>query len=305
MNKDCKFIFEAYASKKKVVSEAPIYADDLGYTGDIEKAPGGGYGIGKAASREGISKSEVANRILQLVKTKLFKPALHTIEGKEYQLYYPGSKMKFRSELEALIKRELKLGGTEARYTARVVDNLLNVLRVDVEGGTAANPSQVKKAVVAGVQGQPVSTGEPAGPEIAPTTSAAPAPNTFVKSFTRFIPEYAKIFAELPDEITIAQGEDFYDSKEFKQEVIDAITKAYDENKAKDREYLTDFIDSVKYKNGYVPSAEAKPKEGEGTGEEPTIDEYPEDDDVTGELRSMGAIGGRRGYDPGGFSFND
>jgi len=305
MNKDCKYIFEAYTSRKKIVSEAPIYADDLGYTGDIEKAPGGGYGIGKAAAREGKSKTEIGNKILELVRTKLFKPAAHTVDGKEYQLYYPGSKMKFRAELEALIKKELNLGGTEARYTARVVDNLLNVLRVDVEGGAAANPSQVKKAVAAGVEGKSIASGEPAGPEAVPATPAAPAPNSFVKTFAKFIPEYARIFAELPDEVTINHGEDFYDSKEFKQEVVDAITKVYDENKAKDKEYVTDFIDSVKYKNGYIPSAEAKEKEGEGTGEAPIVDEYPEDDDVTGELRSMGAIGGRRGYDAGGFSYGD
>jgi hypothetical protein len=305
MNKDCKFIFEAYKAKNNIVTEAPIYADDLGYTGDIEKSPGGGYGIGKAASKEGVSKTEVANRILQLVKTKLFKPALHTIEGKEYQLYYPGSKMRFRAELESLIKKELKLSGTEARYTARVVDNLLNVLRVDVEGGTAANPSQVKKAVIAGVQGQPVASGEPASSEVIPAIPAAPAAKTYVKNFTRFIPEYAKIFAELPDEISISGEGDFYDSEELKQEVLDAITKVYNETKAKDKEYITDFIDSVKYKNGYIPSAEAKAKEGEGTGEAPIVDEYPEDDTATGELRSMGAIGGRRGYDAGGFSYGD
>jgi hypothetical protein len=302
MNKDCKFIYEAYASKRKIVSEAPIYADELGFTGDIEKAPGGGYGIGKVAAREGLSKTEIANKILQLVKTKLFKPASHTVEGKEYQLYYPGSKMKFRTELENLIKKELKLGGTEAKYTARIVDNLLNVLRIDVEGGAAANPIQVKKAVVAGAQGQSISSAELAGPKAAPVAAAA---NTYVKAFAKFIPEFAKIYAELPDEVTIEPGEDFYDSKEFKQEVVDVITKVYDENRAKDKEYVIDFIDSVKYKNGYVPSSEAKAKEGEGTGEQPTIDEYPEDDDVTSELRSMGAIGSRRGYDPGGFSFND
>lgn len=306
MNKDCKFIFEAYSAKKKIVTEAPIYADDLGYTGDIENAPGGGYGIGKAATKEGKSKTEIGNRILELVRTKLFKPAAHTVDGKEYQLYYPGSKMKFRTELEALIKKNLNLTGTEARYTARIVDNLLNVLRVDVEGGAAANPAQVKKAVAAGVMDKPISSAEPAGPEAASdVTPADPAPNSFVKTFTKFIPEYARIFAELPDEVTVTPGEDFYDSAEFKQEVVDAITKVYDENKAKDKEYLTDFIDSVKYKNGYIPSAEAKQKEGEGTGEAPTVDEYPEDDTATGELRSMGAIDGRRGYDAGGFSYGD
>lgn len=294
MNKDCKLIYEAYAARQKVVNEAPIYADDLGFTGDFEKAPGGGYGIGKAAGREGVSKTEMANRVLNLVKTKLFKPAQHTIDGKEYQLYYPGSKMKFRAELENLLKKELKLGGTEAKYTARIVDNLLNVLRVDVEGGTAANPAQVKKAVEAGAQGKPVASGEPAGPQPAPAT---PAANSYVKTFAKFIPEFAKIFAELPDELTIEPNEDFYDSKEFKQEVVDAITKVYDENKAKDKEYLSDFISSVKFKNGYIPSSEAKAKEGEGSGEVENIEDYPEADEPTSIARELGYVGRGNSFD--------
>jgi len=305
MNKDTKFIFEAYLNKK-VVSEAPIYADDLGYTGDIEKAPGKGYGIGKAAARENKSKTEIANHLLNVIKTKLFKPEAHTVDGKEYQLYYPGSKMKFRSELENLIKNELKLGSTEARYTARVVDNLLNVLRVDVEGGAVASPVQVKQAVTAGVEGK--ATNAPVG-DSTPATPTTPASVSGEKSFVknsavRFIKEWQPIFVELPDEITVSKG-DLYDSPELRNEVIEAITRAFDESKAKDKELVTDFIDSLKYKNSYIPSEEAKQKEGEGTGEAPNVEDYPEDDDVTSELRSMGAIGGRRGYDAGGFSYGD
>lgn len=296
MNKDSKFIFEAYLAKKQIVSEAPIYADDLKYTGDIEKAPGKGYGIGKVAAKEGKTKAEVANRVLDAIKTKLFKPAAHTIDGNEYQLYYPGSKMKFRTDLENLIKNELKLGGTEAKYTARIVDNLLNVLRVDVEGGTAANPAQVKQAVVSGVEGKSVAK----GPQSAPS---APVANNFVKNDVRFIKEWMPIFSELPDEISVAKG-DIYDSSELRKEVEEAITRAYDVKMASDKELVQDFIDSLKYKGSYSPAAE-KAAEGEGTGEAPTVDEYPEDDDVTGTLRDMGAIGGRRGYDAGGFSYGD
>jgi len=299
MNKDCKLIFEAYFTKKQVVSEAPIYgSEDLGYTSDFEKAPGGGYGIGKIAQKEGKSKTEVANRVLQAIKTKLLKPGSHVVDGKEYQLYYPGSKMKFRTELENLIKKELGLGGTEAKYTARIVDNLLNVVRVDTEGGTVASPVQVKKAVDAGVNNKPVAAA--AGPLEAPVEN-----KSFVKTFAKFIPEYAKIFAELPDEVTPSDGSDVYDSKEFRDEVEQAITQVYDSAKARDREYVQDFIDSVKFKSGYIPHAEAKSKEGEGTGEAPTVDEYPEDDDVTGELRGMGELPSRRGYDSGGFSYGD
>lgn len=296
MNKDTKLIFEAYKSKK-IVTEAPIYADDLGYTGDIEKAPGKGYGIGKIAAKEGKSKAEIANRLLQTIQTKLFKPSIHTVDGKEYKLFYPGSKMKFRTDLENLIKNELKLGGTEAKYTARIVDNLLNVLRVDAEGGTAANPVQVKQAVVAGVEGKQVT------PQETPQAPVQSAVNSFIKNDVKFIKEWMPIFAELPDEITIEKG-DIYESPELRNEVVDAITKAYDTKMANDKETVQDFIDSLKFKSAYSPASEKK-AEGEGTGEAPNIEEYPEDDDVTGELRSMGAIGGRRGYDAGGFSYGD
>lgn len=299
MNKDCKLIFEAYKAKKPIISEAPIYGmGDIGYSGDFESAPGKGYGIGKVAAKEGKPMADVANRLLQAIKTKLFKPAKHIVDGKEYDLYYPGSKMKFRTELENLIKNELKIGGTEAKYTARIVDNLLNVVRVDAEGGTAASPQQVNKAVAAGVQGKAVVPAE--APQAGPVQTSA---NSFVKNTAvRFIREWMPIFNELPDEISIEKG-DIYDSPELKNEVVEAIRRAYDDKMASDKELVNDFLDTLKFKNSFVPAAEKK--EGEGTGEEPTIEEYPEDDDVTGELRSMGAIGGRRGFDPGGFSYND
>jgi hypothetical protein len=301
MNKDSKLIFEAYLTKKPVLNEAPIYGPgDLDYTSDIESAPGGGYGVGTAAAKEGKTKTEIANRILNAVKTKLFKPAAHTIDGKEYQLYYPGSKMKFRTELENLIKNELKIGGTAAKYTARVIDNLLNVLRVDVEGGAAASPVQVKKAIDTGVQDKPI-TGDGSAQPAAPQATA----NAFVKNpMVRFIKEFMPIFVELPDEITISGKKDFYESDELQNEVKEAITRAYDETKAKDKELINDFIDSLKHKNSYTPQSEAKQQEGEGTGEEPTIDEYPEGDDVyTAAKQEFGLR--QAPVDKGNFSYGD
>jgi hypothetical protein len=302
MNKDCKLIFEAYLVKKPVISEAPIYGmGDIGYSGDFESAPGKGYGIGKVAAKEGKPMADVANRLLAAIKTKLFKPAKHVVDGKEYDLYYPGSKMKFRTELENLIKTELKLGGTEAKYTARIVDNLLNVVRVDAEGGTAASPHQVKQAVDAGVKGKAVIA--PGTPGTSPAQPEAPKANSFVKNpNARFIKEWMPIFVELPDEITIEKG-DIYDSPELKNEVIEAITRAYDQKMANDKEVVQDFIDSLKFKSSYTPASEKK--EGEGTGEVETVEEYPEDDLPTSELRGMGALPGRRGYDSGGFSYGD
>lgn len=283
MNKDCKLIFEAYY--KKLVSEAPIYADDLSYTGDFEKTPGKGYGIGKAAAREGKSKAEIASSLLNAIKAKLFKPESHTVDGKEYSLVYPGSKMKFRADLENLVKNELKIGTTEARYTARIVDNLLNVVRVDAEGGTVSTPDKVKQAVVSGIQNKPVSPQVKEGPAIANNLS-------FVKnSNVRFIKEWMPIFSELPEEITIEKG-DLYESPELKNEVREAIIRAYDEKMANDKELVQDFIDSLKFKNSYI-SASEKQKEGEGTGEEPTIEEYPEEDEPTSIARELGYTGGR------------
>ena len=301
MNNDCNLIFEAYLSKKRVLNEAPIYGPgDLDYTADIENTPGGGYGVGTAAAKEGKTKTEIANRILTAVKTKLFKPAMHTIDGKEYQLYYPGSKMKFRIELEKLIKNELKIGGTAAKYTARVIDNLLNVLRVDVEGGAAASPVQVKQAIDTAVQDKPVSDAGATPP--APTQAAA---NVFVKDpVVRFIKEFMLIFVELPDEITIAGNKEFYESDELHNEVVEAITRAYDDAKAKDKELVNDFIDSLKHKNSYTPQVEAQAKEGEGTGEAPTVDEYPEGDDVyTAAKQEFGLR--QQPVDKGNFSYGD
>ena len=301
MNNDCNLIFEAYLSKKQVLNEAPIYGPgDLNYTADIETTPGGGYGVGTAAAKEGKTKTEIANRILNAVKTKLFKPAMHTIDGKEYQLYYPGSKMKFRIELEKLIKNELKIGGTAAKYTARVIDNLLNVLRVDVEGGAAASPVQVKQAIDTAVQDKPVSDASATPP--APAQAVA---NVFVKDpVVRFIKEFMLIFVELPDEITIAGDKEFYESDELRNEVVEAITRAYDDAKAKDKELVNDFIDSLKHKNSYTPQAEVKQQEGEGTGEAPTVDEYPEGDDVyTAAQQEFGLK--QTPVDKGNFSYGD
>lgn len=300
MNKDVNLIYEAYLARKNVLNEAPIYGDeDIGYGGDIESAPGGGYGVGTAATREGKTKTQIAQELLNAIKTKLFKKEAHTVDGKEYTLYYPGSKMKFRADLENLIKNTLKVGGTAAKYTARIIDNLLNVTRVDAEGGTAASPVDISKAVVTGVEGKPVKTTVKA-----PTTAPAiPSANTYVKNpGVRFIKEWMPIFVELPDEINIEKG-DFYSSPELKNEVVEAITRAFDENKAKDKELVQDFIDSLKFKDSYSPASERK--EGEGTGEAPNVEEYPEDDDVTSTLRDIGAIGGKTGYDPGGFSYGD
>jgi len=50
---------------------------------------------------------------------------------------------------------------------------------------------------------------------------------------------------------------------------------------------------------------EKQAAEGEGTGEVETIEDFPEADDAGTAARELGFIGRGRGFDAGGFSFND
>ena len=82
-NKDSRLIFEAYA-KTQLISEIPVLGpEDLGFSSDPRKSAGGGYGF------KGLSDEQVKG-LINTIKTKLFKPSSHTVDGVEYQLYYPG-----------------------------------------------------------------------------------------------------------------------------------------------------------------------------------------------------------------------
>jgi hypothetical protein len=204
LDKDSKLIFEAYSKNMHLISEIPVSGpEDLGFTSDPRQSAGGGYGF------KGLSDEQVTN-LINAVKTKIFKPSIHTVDGKEYQLYYPGSKDKFRAELISLIQNELKLGKTQAGYTARIADNLLNVVKTDSEGGTAASPVAVQKAVVDGAKGKIVSSD-------AEATAKPSAELIYVRTGT---PNFGKadkvsprVFDELPET---------FDAKT-KEELIKAI----------------------------------------------------------------------------------
>jgi len=131
MNNDSKLIFEAYLQKKQMLNEAPpAYAmGDLDIPEPkLKSAPGGGYGLKKAAAKTGKSIKEVSDALVKKIQSELFKPEEHTVDGIEYKLYYPGNEMKLRNDLQNLVQKELGIGKTDAVYTARIIRNMLTMV---------------------------------------------------------------------------------------------------------------------------------------------------------------------------------
>jgi len=202
---DNKLIFEAYSKKFNLISEIPVSGpEDLGFTTDPRTSAGGGYGF------KGLSDEQVKS-LINTIKTKIFKPSIHAVDGKEYQLYYPGSKDKFRSELVNLIQTELKLGKTQAGYTARIADNLLNVIKTDTEGNSAANPVAIQKAVVDGAKGKVVKSD-------AEATAIGSEEKIYVRTGTPNFGKYDKVgprvFDELPETFDVKTPEELKKSIE-------------------------------------------------------------------------------------------
>ena len=186
--------------------------------------------------------------------------------------------------------RYLKIPGSDALkgYTARVIANLGEFYRDYAKG---------EKGVIAPVKGvvkvkKAVVSAEPSigGAAVEPTEA------TYVRSNVKFIPDFQKVFAELPDEITVPSKSEFYSSKELDTAVRDAIMQAYDVKTSRDNEFVTDFIESMKFKNAFVKTDALKQKEGEGSGEVTTID-ADESDDPTDILRDLGTWDRARGFD--------
>ena len=126
--------------------------------------------------------------------------------------------------------------------------------------------------------------------------AAASTEDTYVRGVAKFIPEFQKVYAEMPDEISVAAGKDLYSSPEFVSAVRDAIMQAYDAQKASDKEFMGDLVDSLKFKNAFVKSDVAASKEGEGTGEIPTVD-GGEDQTPVDILRDLGTWNRASGFD--------
>lgn len=290
MNKDSKLIFEAYLQKKVTLNEAPpAYA-----TGDLDisepmlkAAPGGGYGLKKAAAKAGKSMKEISDSLVKQIQTKLFKPEEHKVDGVEYKLYYPGNEMKLRNDLQDLIQKELGLGKTEAGYTARIVRNMLNIIVKDeATGGIAVKPENIKSAVQTGV--------------------AKPAKMETVYEIEKSVrvPEKSlrALILSLPDE-DVPENEILSVLKNAIKEYNDTPGRAKEDTvRIKSLELVDKLTELGVLKTKQV---ESKAKEGEGSGEVETIDDYPETDEPTSVARELGYVGRGKGYDSGGFSYGD
>jgi len=285
MNKDTHLIFEAY---KKVLNEAPpAYAiGDLDIpTSKLKDMPGGGYGLKKKAEREKKPIESVTQDLVKAIQTQLFKPENHTVDGVEYNLYYPGNEMKLRSDLQNLVQKELGLGKTESGYTARIVRNMLNIIVKDsATGGIATRPEKIKTAIAAAKK--PVTKTE----TVYEIDKAVKLTDKALKT----------LVINLPDE-DVAE-----------KEILGVLKSAL--NEYNDRPGIEplkmksfDLLDKLK-EAGVLKEKQVEKEataEGEGTGEVETIEDYPESDDVGSVARELGMIGRGRGFDPGGYSFND
>jgi hypothetical protein len=304
MNNDSKLIFEAY-KQNILINELDIGTDWAGggepeIRKKIGTAPGSGYLIGAIADSLNISKEEAADMLTAAIFPRLFKQKQAVINGKEVGYVNPSTNEdQFRQQIKDAVKLalndlkirnpELKVPSSDALkgYTARVIANLGGFYRDYAVGG---------KGVVAPVKSvikvkQAVKTADaPAAP------AAASTEDTYVRGAAKFIPEFQKVYAEMPDEISVAAGKDLYSSPEFVSAVRDAIMQAYDAQKASDKEFMGDLVDSLKFKNAFVKSDAAASKEGEGTGEIPTVD-GGEDQTPVDILRDLGTWNRASGFD--------
>jgi len=297
MDNDTKLIFEVYvANRSKILTEAPISADDLGYTASFKTSPGKGYGLGKIASAEGADIDEVAKRLLPKIKS-LFQQQTHKVGDKQYNLYYPGSDDKFKSELIPLIQNELKINKTLAGYTARIVSNLLNVVRsVDPSKSRGvANAKDVEVATVKGLENKPVKS-----------PAIKTAPKSLQGDTELEIHKDATVNDKKIKKLVFNLDEQPMTAKEWIAEIKlkkDQYNNDHEDNKITDLapDIFTNLITIGVLK---LTAAAKADKEGEGTGEVETVEDWPEGDDVYSTAKDEFNIK-ERPYDAGNFSFGD
>lgn len=288
MDRDSHLIFEAYS---KHIDEMAKYAvDKLKFKSDPRLGAGGGYGL------KGLPDEKIES-LIRSVETKLFKPASHTSNGVEYKLFYPGSRDKFKAELINLIKDELKIGATLAGYTARIVSNLLDVVDIDEHGHTVAQPKAVEKAVEKGVE------------QADAAVASAPKKQTSTETVYEIDKAISIDDKKLKALIYTLPDEDVPE-KEILSVLKNAI-KEFNEAPGRPKDQMLkiksfDLIDILKQAGVLKEKqVEKQSAEGEGSGEVETIEDFPETDDVGNVARELGFTSRGRGFDPGGFSFND
>jgi hypothetical protein len=292
MNLDSKLMFEAYiTSKQQILTEAPI---EMG--GDINVEPvtkktlpgqGKGYGAGaiaKIAAAQGKSEEDVAS---EMAKTVLdYTKEKKMVDGKEIY-YFPGDPKTFINELTPVFKDKFGIPASMAGFTVNyVLIYLLNAKKTS--GGLKMDAEKVKAAK-----------------EIKAATKAEPKTETVyeIDKAVR-IPEknLRALVLSLPDE-DVPEREILSVVKTALQEYNETpgLSKE-DAIKMRSLEVVDKLTEYGVLKTKQIEKAQA---EGEGSGEVETVEDFPEGDDVSSELRSMGATGRSRGFDAGGFSFGD
>lgn len=289
MNRDSKLIYEAYINRKMLQEAPPAYAiGDLDISEPkLKAAPGGGYGLKKAAAKTGKTIKQISDEIVKKIQTQLFKPEPHTVDGVEYSLYYPGSEMKLRNDLQNLVQKELGLGKTEAGYTARILRNMLNiVVKDEATGGVAVKADRVEDAVK--------------------TAVAKPVKTETVYEIDKSVGVSDKALKAL---LYALPDEDVHE-KEILSTIKDAI-KEYNDTPGLSKDKILKIKPMEAFDKlsevGALKSKqkEVEAKEGEGTGEVETIEDYPESDEPTSVAKELGYVGRGAGYDPGSFSYQD
>lgn len=168
MNKDSQSIFEAYLKTSKpkqvVVTEAPVYGDEASFdSGAIARrgkpvAGGKELPYGYVMGQDEAGTTDVVNRVLDIVKTRVFSREPKNIEGKNFDLYYAGTPEDFKVAVGNAIIEVLGLDPakkhTSARdYAARVfISDVLKAKKVPGADGIVANAPAVNPAAAANVE---------------------------------------------------------------------------------------------------------------------------------------------------------
>lgn len=157
-NKDSRILSEAYST---IINEMmPVYSSDFGPaviapkirnhkpTAAAGKIPEpSGYQIGKTAQQRGTDVVDLTAEILDRIKNNLFTKSTGMVQGRTYDLHYPGEPEQFKQEVAQIIADVCKLPKktTACEHAARIIMNdVLDV--VALRSGGAVKASSAKLA---------------------------------------------------------------------------------------------------------------------------------------------------------------
>lgn len=293
MDLDSKMIFEAYQQQNaKILTEAPIdMAGDITTEPITQKTlPGQGKAYGAGA----ISKIAAAtNKSEEEIGTEMAKEILShakerkIVDGKEVY-HFSGDPKTFINELVPVFKNKFGIPASQAGYTINyIMMYLLNAKKT--AGGLKMDASKVKAA------------------RAAKATSAPAAPTSISGNTELEIHKDVAVGDKKIKQLVFSLFDEPATAKEWIAEIKlkkDQYNNEHEDDKISDLapDILSSLITSGVLKPSKAAQAE---KEGEGSGEVETIEDFPETDDVGTVARELGYSSRGRGFDPGGFSFND